>query len=158
MNRVTRRRLLAGGAAAGAIPLLHEVVPHQGLHDQLAAAAGDHGSHGSHDPADGGGMSAHGGGVDGPTFQQGGAAVLDQRIPRCAGEQYPRLALGQNDMSVFHRTLPWDHVPGILFLEEAGGKAARPNGTPYRFADGEQSILGASTPELWDRGAEILFA
>ena len=73
MNRVTRRRLLAGGAAAGAIPLLHEVVPHQGLHDQLAAAAGDHGSHGSHDPADGGGMSAHGGGVDGPTFQQGGA-------------------------------------------------------------------------------------
>lgn len=79
-------------------------------------------------------------------------------IPRCAGEQYPRLALGQNDMSVFHRTLPWDHVPGILFLEEAGGKAARPNGKPYRFADGEQSILGASTPELWDRGAEILFA
>lgn len=75
MNRVTRRRLLAGGAAASALPLLHEVVPHQGLHDQLAAAAGDpgdHGDHGSHGDTDSGGMGAHGGGVEGPTFQKGG--------------------------------------------------------------------------------------
>ena len=78
-------------------------------------------------------------------------------IPRCAGEQYPRIALGQNDLSVFHRTLPWDHVPGALFLEEAGGKVAHPDGMPYRFAEGRQSILGASTPALWDRAADILF-
>ena len=31
-------------------------------------------------------------------------AVVD--IPRCAAEQYPRLVLGQNDVSVFARTLP----------------------------------------------------
>lgn len=78
-------------------------------------------------------------------------------IPRCAGEQYPRIALGRNDFSVFHRALPWDHVPGSLFLEEAGGKVAHPDGAPYRFAEGRQSILGASTPALWDRAAEILF-
>jgi fructose-1,6-bisphosphatase/inositol monophosphatase family enzyme len=78
-------------------------------------------------------------------------------IPKCAGEQYPRIALGQNDISIFHRALPWDHVPGALFLEEAGGKVAHPDGKPYRFAEGRQSILGASTPALWDRAAEILF-
>jgi hypothetical protein len=27
-------------------------------------------------------------------------------IPRCAGEQYPRLALGVNDISLYERVLP----------------------------------------------------
>ena len=38
-NKVSRRRLLGGVAATGAtIPLLHEVVPHAGLHDTSASA------------------------------------------------------------------------------------------------------------------------
>lgn len=72
-------------------------------------------------------------------------------IPRCAAEQYPRLVLGRNDVSVFQRTLPWDHAAGILFLNEAGGKAARPDGSPYRLADhARPGLLGAATPELWE--------
>ena len=43
-------------------------------------------------------------------------------IPRCAAEQYPRLATGVNDVSIFERTLAWDHAAGVLFLNEAGGK------------------------------------
>ena len=42
-------------------------------------------------------------------------------IPRCAAEQYPRIALGINDVSVFERTHAWDHAAGVLFLNEAGG-------------------------------------
>lgn len=72
-------------------------------------------------------------------------------IPRCAAEQYPRLVLGQNDVSVFERTLPWDHAAGVLFLNEAGGKAARLDGSPYRVDDWDRpGMLGASTPRLWD--------
>ncbi|NNC72108.1 MAG: inositol monophosphatase [Sphingomonadaceae bacterium] len=78
-------------------------------------------------------------------------------IPRCAGEQYPRLALGVNDISLFERTLPWDHAPGALFLDEAGGKTARPDGEPYRPADRRPGLLSAATPRLWDYAAEILF-
>ncbi len=52
-------------------------------------------------------------------------------IPRCAAEQYPRIVLGVNDLAVFERTLPWDHAPGSLFVNEAGGKVARPDGSPY---------------------------
>ena len=38
-NQVSRRKLIGGAAAAGAsIPLLHELVPHRGLHDQSASA------------------------------------------------------------------------------------------------------------------------
>lgn len=72
-------------------------------------------------------------------------------IPRCAAEQYPRLALGQNDVSIFERTLPWDHAAGILFLNEAGGKAARLDGSPYRVSEhARPGLIGASTPALWD--------
>jgi len=77
-------------------------------------------------------------------------------IPRCAGEQYPRLALGQNDIALFEKDNPWDHVPGALFLEEAGGKLARPDGSPYRVGTLGQKLIGAASPELWDKAAPIL--
>jgi fructose-1,6-bisphosphatase/inositol monophosphatase family enzyme len=76
-------------------------------------------------------------------------------IPRCAAEQYPRLVLGVNDVSVFNRTLPWDHAAGTLFLNEAGGRAARMDGTPYRVDEWERTgMIGAATPYLWDQLAE----
>lgn len=78
-------------------------------------------------------------------------------IPRCAGEQYPRLVTGQNDISLFERTLPWDHAPGSLLLDEAGGKTARPDGEPYRPGDRRPGLLSAATPQLWDQAADILF-
>jgi FtsP/CotA-like multicopper oxidase with cupredoxin domain len=63
-NGISRRRLIGGAAVAGAsLPVLHELVPHQGLHGATegAAAAGESPAHGV----------AHGGGVVGPTFRQG---------------------------------------------------------------------------------------
>ena len=80
-------------------------------------------------------------------------------IPRCAAEQYPRLALGENDVSIFERTLPWDHAAGVLLLNEAGGKAARMDARPYRVdAWAEPGLLGASSPRLWDELAERMAA
>ncbi|WP_394728408.1 inositol monophosphatase family protein [Altererythrobacter sp. GH1-8] len=71
--------------------------------------------------------------------------------PRCAAEQYPRLALGQNDVSFFERTLAWDHAAGVLWLNEAGGKVARPDGSPYRVDEWDRKgMLGAASPALWD--------
>jgi len=66
-------------------------------------------------------------------------------IPFCSAEQYPRLVLGENDVTIFERTLPWDHAAGVLFQNEAGGKAARPDGSgPVERtgrADGEDRQL-----------------
>ncbi len=82
-------------------------------------------------------------------------ALVD--IPRCAAEQYPRLVLGQNDISVFARTLPWDHAAGCLFLNEAGGRCQRLDGSDYRIGDTRRGLLGASSPRLWDMAAQSLF-
>jgi len=87
---------------------------------------------------------------------QGRLRLVD--IPRCAAEQYPRLVLGQNDISVFERTLPWDHAAGVLLLNEAGGRCCRMDGSPYRVGDDRRGMLAASTPALWDEAARILLA
>ena len=78
-------------------------------------------------------------------------------IPRCAGEQYPRLILGQNDIALYERTLIWDHAPGALMLEEAGGRIARNDGSPYRLDVPGTGAIAASTPELWDLAKTVLF-
>ncbi|BEV00027.1 inositol monophosphatase family protein [Novosphingobium olei] len=73
-------------------------------------------------------------------------------IPRCAAEQYPRLVLGVNDISVFERTLPWDHAAGVLFVNEAGGRALRPDGSAYRTDQyGQKGLFAASSPALFDQ-------
>lgn len=83
-----------------------------------------------------------------------GAVVLHYEvvdIPRCAAEQYPRIVLGMNDVAVFERTLAWDHAAGVLFVNEAGGKAARPDGRPYRVDQaGLPGLIGAASARLWD--------
>ena len=77
-------------------------------------------------------------------------------IPYCAAEQYPRLALGVNDVSIFERTLAWDHAAGVLWLEEAGGKASRPDGSPYRVDEpAREGLLGASSARFWDELASL---
>ena len=87
---------------------------------------------------------------------QGRYELVD--IPRCAAEQYPRLALGTNHLSIFERTLAWDHAAGVLFLNEAGGKAARWDGSDYRVDSAHTGLLGATAPRLWDDAAELLGA
>ena len=78
-------------------------------------------------------------------------------IPRCAAEQYPRLVLGVNDLSIFERTLAWDHAAGVLFVNEAGGMAARPDGRAYRVDEAHlPGLIGAASPALWHRLAERL--
>jgi fructose-1,6-bisphosphatase/inositol monophosphatase family enzyme len=72
-------------------------------------------------------------------------------IPRCAAEQYPRLVLGVNDVSIFERTYAWDHAAGALLVNEAGGKVARPDGSPYRVDEHLlPGLIGAASPALWD--------
>ena len=60
------------------------------------------------------------------------AGVADYR---CAAHQYRMLAAGHCDYLVFNRLMPWDHLPGWLLHQEAGGYSAHFDGTPYRPGD-----------------------
>ncbi len=77
-------------------------------------------------------------------------------VPRCAAESYARLVLGQDDIALFQRILPWDHAAGALFLSEAGGKITHWDGTPYRVGGPGRGVLAAANPELWQAAADCL--
>ncbi|MDT8757703.1 inositol monophosphatase [Sphingomonas psychrotolerans] len=77
---------------------------------------------------------------------------------RCAGDEYPLVATGARHFALYWRSLVWDHAPGVLFLEEAGGVAARLDGSRYRVTDGGGPILLARNSVIWDEVAAVLAA
>jgi fructose-1,6-bisphosphatase/inositol monophosphatase family enzyme len=65
----------------------------------------------------------------------------------CAGREYIELLNGTYDFNLYRRTKPWDHAAGALMMVEAGGRAIRFNGAPYRPADPiDSGIISAATP------------
>jgi fructose-1,6-bisphosphatase/inositol monophosphatase family enzyme len=83
--------------------------------------------------------------------------MTEVAVPHCAGEQYPRVVLGENDLALFWRSMPWDHAPGSLFVEEAGGRVARLDGSAYKVGDDLTGLLAAASPRVWDEAAHLLF-
>jgi fructose-1,6-bisphosphatase/inositol monophosphatase family enzyme len=74
-----------------------------------------------------------------------------------AAVEYPLIAEGDEDFAVFGRTLPWDHAPGALLVEEAGGLARRHDGTPYRPDQNTDGLVVAAGEPAWNTvRAELL--
>ena len=71
--------------------------------------------------------------------------------PGCAAEQYPLVALGEHDIAIYERVLPWDHAAGCLFLNEAGGRCTRQDGSPYRVDSGRKGLIATGDPGEWER-------
>ncbi len=66
-----------------------------------------------------------------------------------AGIDYPLLVDGGQDFVMFWRTLPWDHAPGALLVEEAGGWVRRLDGSEYAPQQTSSGLLAASSPAAW---------
>jgi fructose-1,6-bisphosphatase/inositol monophosphatase family enzyme len=75
--------------------------------------------------------------------------------PRCAADQYPRVAQGLHDASLFTRTIAWDHAAGVLFVTEAGGVARCADGQAYRCDDPDGGLIVAACPRRWDMIAAL---
>jgi fructose-1,6-bisphosphatase/inositol monophosphatase family enzyme len=76
--------------------------------------------------------------------------------PRCAADIYPRVAQGALDAAMFTRTIAWDHAAGVLFLNEAGGCAKRPDGEEYHCSRSSDGLIAARSPAQWCALARIL--
>jgi fructose-1,6-bisphosphatase/inositol monophosphatase family enzyme len=75
----------------------------------------------------------------------------------CAGYEYPSVATDEQQFAMFWRILPWDHVPGALFVTEAGGVVRHIDGEPYRPADAERGLLVAPNEDVWHTVRGTLF-
>ena len=68
---------------------------------------------------------------------------------RCAAHEYRLIADGHCHFAVFNRLMPWDHAAGVLLHREAGGHAARYDGTPYTATVRTGGLLCAPDQESW---------
>jgi fructose-1,6-bisphosphatase/inositol monophosphatase family enzyme len=75
----------------------------------------------------------------------------------CAGYEYPSVATDEQQFAMFWRILPWDHVPGALFVREAGGMVRHINGREYRPTDDGPGLLIAPNPAVWETVRSTLF-
>lgn len=75
----------------------------------------------------------------------------------CAAREYTAIARGEADFTLFWRTMPWDHAPGALFIEEAGGRARHLDGGDYSPTDLRPGLLIARNAAIWAAVQAALF-
>ena len=68
---------------------------------------------------------------------------------KCASYDYNAFAKNEMQFLFYYRTLVWDHAPGILIAEEAGGFVRRFDGTEYSPLDSRKGLLCAANKEMW---------
>lgn len=67
----------------------------------------------------------------------------------CAGHDFLAQARGNRHFAFYRRLWSWDHVPGTLLLQEAGGHVAPLSGKAVRPADRVQGLIAAANEKLW---------
>ncbi|MGC0363512.1 fructose-1,6-bisphosphatase/inositol monophosphatase family enzyme [Rhodococcus sp. 27YEA15] len=77
---------------------------------------------------------------------------------RCAAHEYRLIATGGAHFSVYHKLMPWDHLAGVLIHQEAGGYAARFDGSPYLPGHVDGGILTAPDQDTWHELRHLLFS
>jgi fructose-1,6-bisphosphatase/inositol monophosphatase family enzyme len=77
---------------------------------------------------------------------------------RSAAQEYRYIASGHAHFAIFNKLMPWDHLPGVLIHQEAGGHAARFDGSPYLPHHLEGGILVAPDKTSWQDLRETLWA
>lgn len=75
---------------------------------------------------------------------------------RCAGHEYRILAAGHCHYLIYGRLLPWDHAPGWLLHQEAGGYSAFFDGTSYRPNTFDGGLICAPDVDSWELLHEAL--
>nr|WP_188343400.1 inositol monophosphatase [Phyllobacterium sp. 628] len=68
---------------------------------------------------------------------------------RCAAHEYRLIASGHAHFALFNKLMPWDHLAGVLIHQEAGGYAARFDGSAYLPAHLDGGLLVAPDKANW---------
>ncbi|MCA0277643.1 MAG: inositol monophosphatase [Proteobacteria bacterium] len=76
---------------------------------------------------------------------------------RCGAHEYRMIAAGHYHFLLQGKIMPWDHAAGWLIHREAGGFAARFDGSPYNAATHSGGILCAPDEDSWHLLRDALF-
>lgn len=68
---------------------------------------------------------------------------------RCAAHEHRLLVDGHLHYGLHYKLMPWDHAAGALLHAEAGGYAARFDGSPYAPTQSQGGLILAPDKESW---------
>lgn len=68
---------------------------------------------------------------------------------RVAGHEYRTFASGHIQFVMYNKLMPWDHLGGVLISQEAGGYAARLDGSAYLPHHVDGGLLVATDADAW---------
>jgi fructose-1,6-bisphosphatase/inositol monophosphatase family enzyme len=77
---------------------------------------------------------------------------------RCVGQEFLALVQGQFQFRLYNRLWAWDHAPGVLLLQEAGGHVARVDDAPYRPTERTGALLCSGDIGLWSTLSDYMQA
>lgn len=77
--------------------------------------------------------------------------MADASTFMCCAWEYVKVLEGEASFSVYKRIEPWDHMAGVLFLEEAGFFIRKWDGGFYTADDVTGGLINAPSEELWHR-------
>ncbi|MCX2696295.1 MULTISPECIES: inositol monophosphatase family protein [Ochrobactrum] len=83
---------------------------------------------------------------------------LSQIGYRCAAHEYRIIATGGAHFACYNKLMPWDHLPGALIHQEAGGYLARWDESDYLPSHTGGGLLVAPDKESWKAIQSALFA
>jgi fructose-1,6-bisphosphatase/inositol monophosphatase family enzyme len=69
---------------------------------------------------------------------------------RCAAHEYRMAGAGHCHFLFFNRLMPWDHAPGWLLHQEAGGYSARLDGSDYTPLRTDGGLICAPDRDSWE--------
>src|SRR5262249_14782110 len=75
---------------------------------------------------------------------------------RCAAHQYRLDWAGHCDLLFCIRLLPWNHAPGWLLHQEAGGCSARLDGSPYSPLHTGGGLICVPDRPSWEAVRDVL--
>ena len=103
--------------------------------------------------------------ISDPSLMPNAADMPPIEIGSCAGFDYPRLFAGEINFAdaitaragfIFYRhTNPWDHMPGLVLHQEAGGYSAVWSGKPYDMIDLHAGLIYAPDKDTWVKIAKL---
>jgi fructose-1,6-bisphosphatase/inositol monophosphatase family enzyme len=75
---------------------------------------------------------------------------------RCSAHEYRMAAGGFCHILFYNRLMPWDHAPGWLIHQEAGGYSAQFDGSAYRPSQTTGGLICAPDRQSWEAVRQAL--
>jgi len=83
--------------------------------------------------------------------------VGDSRSLMCCAHEYMALLSGDAAFAIYYRLKPWDHLAGVMIVQEAGGHAVKWDASAYIPGDAGNGLIASGSKSIHNNAMQIFF-